>query len=330
MAKTRQGAAALAGSYNALSYEMGLLKQQYKATNDEAKRNELATQINTINDKLKEMDEAVGVHSRNVGNYTKSMVDAFNQVGITIGNINPLFANLANAMMAAGEKGGSAFVSLGNAAKGLGAQLKALAANPVGAVIMAIVVAVKAAKAIFDKFKESVQGNEVAQNNLKKAMAPVQAVVNAVKEAFDDFVETLTEVAAAIGEVVSAFMVWLGIEDERVAAENHIAEMEANNAKLKRQYIEENAKLDQEASDARAKAADKESYTAKERLAFMEEYGEKQKKIAENNLDMAQKELALLEEQMAQGKNSPELEDKLAEAKAKVYNVQKDYNNVLR
>jgi len=33
---------------------------------------------------------------------------------------------------------------------------------------------------------------------------------------------------------------------------------------------------------------------------------------------------------MAQGKNSPVLEDKLAEAKAKVYNVQKDYNNILR
>jgi len=119
------------------------------------------------------MDEAVGNHSRNVGNYTKSMTEAFQNVGLTIGNINPLFSNLANGMMEAGKKGGSAFTTLGTSAKSLGTQLKALAANPVGAVIMAIVVAVKAAKAIFDKFKESVARNEVAQNNLKKAMAPI-------------------------------------------------------------------------------------------------------------------------------------------------------------
>lgn len=330
MAKTRQGCAALAGSYNALSYEMGVLKQEYKATNDEARRGELATQINAINDQLKALDEAVGNHQRNVGNYTKSMVDAFNQVGLTIGNINPLFSNLANGMMEAAEKGGGAFKALATGAKGLGTQLKALAANPIGAVIMAIVLAVKAAKAIFDKFKESVARNEVAQNNLKKAMAPVQAIVNAITNAFDGLVETLTEVAAAVGNVVSAFMSWIGLEDERVEAENKIADMQIENAKLNRRYIEENAKLDKEASDARAKAAEKDKYTNEERIAYLQEYADKQEQIAKNNLDMAEKELALLEEEMAQGKNSPELEDRLAEAKAKVYRVQQAYNDKLR
>jgi len=38
MAETRRGCAALEGSYNALSYQMGILKQQYHETNDEAKR----------------------------------------------------------------------------------------------------------------------------------------------------------------------------------------------------------------------------------------------------------------------------------------------------
>jgi len=215
------------------------------------------------------MDEAVGNHSRNVGNYTKSMTEAFQNVGLTIGNINPLFANLANGMMEAGAKGGTAFANLGTAAKGLGTQLKTLAANPVGAVIMAIVVAVKSAMMIFDKFKESVSRNEVAQNNLKKAMAPIQAIVNGITNAFDSMVEALTRVAAATGEAISGFMEWLGINDERVKAENKIADMEIRNQELKRQYIEENAKLDKEATDARAQASDKENYTAKERLAFI-------------------------------------------------------------
>jgi len=98
-------------------------------------------------------------------------------------------------------------------------------------------------------------------------------------------VETLTAVAAAIGGVISKLAEWLGINDERVKDENEIAEMEIENAKLKRKYIEENAKLDYEASEARAKAAEKDKYTNEERIAFLQEYKDKQDKIAKNNLD---------------------------------------------
>lgn len=330
MAKTRQGCTALEGSYNALSYQMGVLKQQYKETNDEAKRSELATQINAINDKLKDMDEAVGNHSRNVGNYTKSMTEAFQNVGITIGNINPLFANLANSMIQAGEKGSSAFAGLGSAAKGLGTQLKALVANPVGAVIMAIVIAVKAAVAIFNKFKESVNRNEEASNNLKKALAPINAIVNGLTNAFDDFVEILTKGAAAVGEFVSEIMNWMGINDKRVKDEQSIAELEINNAKLKRDYIVQNSELELQASEARSKAAEKDKYTAQERIAFLQEYKDKQDQIAKNNLDMAQKDLELLQKQAAQGKNNAQINDQLAEAQARVNQAQQAYNDKLR
>lgn len=330
MNKTRQGCSALEGSYNALSYQMSALKQAYHETNDEMTRSQLAEQINSINDKLKEMDEAVGNHSRNVGNYTKSMTEAFQNVGLTIGNINPLFANLANGMMQAGEKGSTAFAGLGAAAKGLGTQLKALAANPVGAIIMAIVIAVKAAVAIFNKFKESINRNEEASNNLKKALAPINAIVNGITNAFDSFVEVLTKGAAAVGNFVSEIMKWMGINDKRVKDEQSIAEMEINNAKLKRDYVVQNSELELEASEARAKAAEKDKYTAQERIAFLQEYKSKQDQIAKNNLDMAQKELVLLQKQAAQGKNNAQINDKIAEAKAKVNQVQQAYNEKIR
>lgn len=68
------------GSYNALVNRMKALKDVMKATTDEAKRNQLSVEINEINNVLKEMDAAQGVHSRNVGNYTESVVNAYQQI----------------------------------------------------------------------------------------------------------------------------------------------------------------------------------------------------------------------------------------------------------
>ena len=68
------------GSYNALSNEMAALKKVMKATTDEAKRMQLSDKINEINDVLKEMDKAQGVHSRNVGNYEESIVNAYQRI----------------------------------------------------------------------------------------------------------------------------------------------------------------------------------------------------------------------------------------------------------
>ena len=73
MALTKQTATALDGSYDALVHQMGLLKKEWRATNDEARRNELSTQIASINTQLKEMDAELGNFQRNVGNYTSAL-----------------------------------------------------------------------------------------------------------------------------------------------------------------------------------------------------------------------------------------------------------------
>ena len=114
------------GSYNALSKKMSELKKAFKETNDEAERETLAKQIVGINDQLKEMDESIGNYQRNVGNYegafTKGLAGITSQIQ-ALGNPLAIAKNGVNA--------------LGNA-------FKALITNPVGAFIMAIVVAVKA------------------------------------------------------------------------------------------------------------------------------------------------------------------------------------------
>lgn len=66
---TKSGNKAIEGSYNALVNEMALLKKEWRSTSDEAKRTALGEQINSINNKLKDMDASIGNHQRNVGNY---------------------------------------------------------------------------------------------------------------------------------------------------------------------------------------------------------------------------------------------------------------------
>lgn len=73
MAGVKTSAKYAEGSYKDLSNQMRILKDEYHATNDEARRNELAPQIAKIQQTLKDMDAAVLVYGRNVGNYSSAL-----------------------------------------------------------------------------------------------------------------------------------------------------------------------------------------------------------------------------------------------------------------
>lgn len=85
---------AAAGSYNALSQEMSALKRVWKEVQDEASRNEIGKRINDINNQLKEMDASVGVFSRNVGDYTNSIVDASKLIFQNLEQISPAIGGI--------------------------------------------------------------------------------------------------------------------------------------------------------------------------------------------------------------------------------------------
>ena len=73
MSLTKKTATALEGSYDALVHKMAQLKKEWRATNDEAKRNELGQQIAEINGQLKDFDASLGNFQRNVGNYQSAL-----------------------------------------------------------------------------------------------------------------------------------------------------------------------------------------------------------------------------------------------------------------
>ena len=74
---TKKNAFAVEGSYDPLTQKMSLLKKEWRATNDESRRNELGKQIADINTQLKDMDAEIGNYQRNVGNYEGSLQNQF-------------------------------------------------------------------------------------------------------------------------------------------------------------------------------------------------------------------------------------------------------------
>ena len=79
-AATAKAALGLGTSYNALVKQMADLDQQFRSTEDAAKRAQLGEQIKAINDQLKEMDAARGKFGRNVGDYFNQAKEAMKTV----------------------------------------------------------------------------------------------------------------------------------------------------------------------------------------------------------------------------------------------------------
>lgn len=314
------------GSYNALSKQMSELKKAFKATNDEAERKVLAKQITGINDQLKEMDASIGNYQRNVGNYEAAFTKG-------LSGISKEIAALGNPLAVA--KNG--VIALGNA-------FKVLIANPVGAVIMAIVVAIKALKKGFDQ-------SEAATNSLKRAFASFQPIMNAINNVFTGFAKLVGSIAEKIipvlvnalmsaGEWMLKLLNKIGIvSDEKLAAYQKSVQAQKEAIKVtedltnreidltakRRQLQVQEAKTEMEVAELRAKAADKEKYTAAERQKFLESAVAKERSLNSTKLALAQEEYNILKKRSELTDNSAADNDALAAAEANLYNVKREY-----
>ena len=165
---------AAAGSYNALSKQMSDLKKAWKATADEAERNSIGQQILEINDKLKEFDASIGNYQRNVGNYATAFTEGFADMADGFDTMVP---GVKQAQEAFGK---------------LGVAMKTLIANPISAVIAALV-------AVFIALKKAISDNERAMEAIKKAMKSFEPILNMVSNA-----------VAWLGEKIAVVVDWLG------------------------------------------------------------------------------------------------------------------------
>ena len=314
------------GSYNALSKQMSELKRVFKATNDEAEREVLAKQIVNINDQLKEMDASIGNYQRNVGNYEAAFTKGL--------------SGIADKLQALGNP----LAIAKNGVNALGKAFKALITNPVGAIIMAIVVAVKALKKGFEQ-------SETATNSLKKAFSALQPVMNAISNVFTGFAKIVGSIAEkAIPALVNGLMKasdWmmnllnkLGIvsdeklesfrksieaQKEAVKTTQDLTNREIALTERKRKFMEDEARLELEISELRSKAANKDKYTAKERQKFLNDAIAKEREINNEKLAIAQEEYDIMKKRSELTDNDAATNDALAAASANLYNTKREY-----
>ena len=314
------------GSYNALSKQMSELKKAFKATNDEAERNALAKQITGINDQLKEMDASIGNYQRNVGNYEAAFTKGL--------------AGIADQVQALGNP----LAVAKNGVLALGKAMKALIANPVGAVIMAIVVAIKALKKGFEQ-------SETATNSLKRAFSALQPIMNAISNVFTGFAKIVGSIAEnAIPALVNGLMKasdWMmnllnkiGIvsdeklesfrksieaQKEAVKTTQDLTNREIALTERKRKFMEDEARLEMEISELRSKATNKEQYTAKERQKFLNDAIAKEREINNEKLAIAQEEYDIMKRRSELTDNDAATNDALAAASANLYNTKREY-----
>ena len=175
----------LDGSYNSLAKRLRELRKEWKSTNDESQRNEIGKQMVEINNQLKEMDASVGVFSRNVGNYTNSIIAAFDKVGLGTGNLGKVM----NSAFSLATTGANSFKDT----------LTLIAKHPIIFAITAIV-------AVFMKLKDAISQNEVLSNKMKVAMSALEPIFNAITNAIDflasKLVDLITWTMSKVPEVI--------------------------------------------------------------------------------------------------------------------------------
>lgn len=293
---------------------LGQLQKAYGGLTPEQKKSTetgklLSEQIDALNESVKAQEAEIGDHRRNVGNYTESIVQAFDKAGVGV--------------------------------SGFMGKLKAFFANPWAVLVGAIVTAFKA---LVDAFK----GSEDRMRELQTAFAPFEGVINTGKQALDAFAKVVSDVVVTALGGLSRAVQWViekidaigeafgqdwhlaeRVEENRKAAESIAAQDQALIDK-KRAFQVEEAKLNNEISELRAKAAEKDKYTTDQRIAFMERARDLELELANKRKSIAEDELQLAEKRAAQSENDAEANNALFAARANVINQTTDYNNKVR
>ena len=297
---------AAAGSFNALSNQLRELKEAWKATADEAKRDELGKQINDVKAKLNDMNHSIGNFQDQVGNYNGMLSPLFDSLGQKIDGLGGKLGQMTGTLGAMGFS----VNGLVNPIKAVDAGFKLLSTNPIIAAMTLLI-------GLFIKVKDAIAANEELQRRWNVAMAAFQPIINAAKNALDALANAVVWVAEKVGALISLFS-----EASKETTELAKAQDELNMSK--REF-----KGNENAMRAEAKALKlqaKETNDLNEKLRLLNESRAKLKATNQRAVDLAAEELRIAEEQAKLAPNSKEDNEKIAELKQKLGQAQEKLN----
>lgn len=268
--------------------------------------------IKAQSDAVKGLEEDTGRAQRNVGNYPKVLASAV-----------PGFDKLNGFLDKMGELAEGSEGAFGAMAKGIGGATKAalkFIATPIGAIITAVMVAIKVFKAGWDKLTEAIGKNDDAGTAVARLYAVViQPAIDAVTAAFSKLADWVGKVANALADFFGGATKAGDAAESLVVATDNLEEAERN-------YVVNSAKNNAEISKLRDKAVDKEHYTAEQRKKFLEDAIELEKKNLEADKAIKAEQLRILEETAKRERDTSDAtKDKIAQARAAMYQAEQAY-----
>lgn len=284
-------------SYNELVRKLALLKEEWRSTDNAAKRIQIGEQINSVNNRLKAMDASVGVYSRNVGSYANvvsHLGDALTQVG----------------RFAPGVTKGIGGITMG---------LKTMSATPAVAILGILA-------SVFQKVMDAMNGAEDSAQGLSKALAPFKALGDMLTRSLQAVADVVVGLVGWFGKLTTAVLGNNKATEERLA----LAEKEAHLAKEQRETLVANAEAERDIAELRAKASEKLNYTASERLAFLEQAGKLEADISMRAYEDAKKQYEIIKAKNALSKSSTEALDAEAQAYANMVKAETAYYTQIR
>lgn len=286
-----------------------------KAQRESAEGQEFLRAIGEQDAAVKGLEQSIGDARRNVGDYEGAIKRAFP----AIGNLSDGIDKATGIFQALGKGGVSALKGI---VSGLGQATKAslkFIATPIGAVIAAIVAAVALMTAGFRKLQEAFKKNDEAGTNMAKLFASFEPILDGISRLFD-------KLAAGIGKVAARLADWIGSNNEAAKAAQNLVVAVDNLEQAERDYTVNSAARNKEISELRAKATQTEKYSAEERIALLTQAMELEKKNLEDQKTIAAERLRILEETAKkESDTSDETTNKIAQAKAALYQAEEQY-----
>lgn len=264
---------------------------------------------------VKGLEQSIGDARRNVGDYEGAIKRAFPAIGTFSDGIE----KATETFNALGKGGASAMKSLvtglGNATK---AALKFIA-TPIGAVLAAVVAAIGLMTAGFRKLQEAFAKNDTAGTQWAKLMASFEPIVDGISRAFD-------RLAIGIGKVAERLADWIGSNNEAAKAAQDLVVAVDNLEQAERDYTVNSAERNKQIAELRAKATQTEKYSAEERIAALNEAMELEKQNLADQKTIVAERLRILEETAKkESDTSDETANKIAQARAALYQAEEQY-----
>lgn len=277
--------------------------------------------IKAQSDAVKGLEEDTGRAQRNVGNYPKAWVDAIpglnkatgvlSKMGITMDDLN--------------SKGVKAFSGLLQSIKVFG---KAFITPP----IVIITAVLGAIMAIVNKVSAAFKKNDDAMTALQKAFAIFKPIGEAIGAVFNAIAGAIAKVVDGAAKAVSWIVGKLAPGYKKAADEAQaLVQAQDDLEEAERKYTENSAKRNRDISALRAEAMDKEKHTAEERKELLAKAIELEKANLEDEKKIKAEQLRILEETARRERDtSDETKNKIAQARADMYQAEQNYYDGVR